>query len=41
MSKAIIKKVLTDYKKADGRDDAKLLKKVLRKDVPKKAKKKK
>jgi hypothetical protein len=36
MAKALIKKVLSDYKKADGKNDAKLLKKVLKKDVKKK-----
>lgn len=36
MAKALIKKVLSDYKKADGRNDAKLLKKVLKKDIKKK-----
>jgi len=36
MAKSLIKKVLSDYKKQDGKNDAKLLKKVLKKDVKKK-----
>jgi hypothetical protein len=39
MGKALAKKVLKDFKKADGKNDAKLLKSVLKKDV-KAAKKK-
>lgn len=38
MAKALIKKVLSDYKKADGKNDTKLVKKILKKDLPKKKK---
>lgn len=36
MSKALAKKVVKDFKKADGKNDVKLLKQVLKKDVKKK-----
>jgi len=36
MGKAIAKKVVSDFKKADGKNDVKLLKKILKKDTKKK-----
>lgn len=36
MGKALAKKVVTDFKRQDGKNDVKLLKKILKKDVKKK-----
>jgi len=38
MAKALIKKVVSDFKKQDGKNDTKLMKKILKKDLPKKKK---